>query len=122
MPMATIEGTTVPALKRSPPDQICKRERGAGEERGQADDGQREVADAQELLAELDRVEGRADELGDARATAKSVSRPVAPRSPRVERPIEARKAWTRRRRIMRASGRRRGRPCRRVRSGRQGW
>ena len=24
MPMATIEGTTVPALKRSPPDQICK--------------------------------------------------------------------------------------------------
>ena len=23
MPMATIEGTTVPALKRSPPDQIC---------------------------------------------------------------------------------------------------
>ena len=49
-----------------------QRQRGAGEERGQADDRQREVADAQQLLAELDRVEGRADEVRERRAPRRS--------------------------------------------------
>ena len=47
----------------------------------------------EQLAAELDRVERRADEIARARRPAKIVSRPVAPRSPSVERPIEARKA-----------------------------
>ncbi len=63
MPMATIEGTTVLALKRSPPDQNLQGEGGAGEEGGQPDDGQGEEADTQKLAAEFAGVERRADDL-----------------------------------------------------------
>ena len=65
-----------------------QRERAAGEERGEADDGEAEVADEPDLLAASSlRVEGRADDVADASAPAKIAMRPTSARRPRTCRP-----------------------------------
>ena len=67
MPSTTIAGTVDCALKREPPVIDLQRQRRAGEDRGQADDRQREIADLHQLLAEPARIIGRR-EAADQRA------------------------------------------------------
>ena len=64
-----------------------QRQHHAGEQRGQADHRQREIADIDDLAQDQPGIEGRREQHWRARAAANSASRPVAARKARKTRP-----------------------------------